>query len=559
MNPARSLFRVYRKNFEMPMPEEGVKVSLYTSLGIIAVTCIMLPCCIICGYISYILSLAMMMEGNRVNGLVSELHIISAFSMILGITVVFNVLFFSSDREHVVTLPINSHLLLAAKFFHTFLAESVMEFLVLFSMFIGYYVAAIEADGPWPALGPVGILAALLGTATLPLLPLIYCTLLSLVLMACLRKVRSRKTFYHCSSFLLVLFIALFLYSFRDMGGISMSNYVDSMVADSNFFLRVCNVLFFTTPMLCRAVAEQNVPGLLFYIVGNAAALGLMLLAGRFLYQEGLYTAGALGSGRSRTREKALNLKPSPLFFSYVKKELRVLLRTRAYSSNCIYINLLWPVGLLVFFHITRENETIQAFFRMYGEGYERASLILLLAVIVIAFIASALNTLASTAFTREGAHVDLIKFIPVSYRTQMLAKGSIAFFVTAPILILSVIIAGLKLQFSVGEGVYFSILSLAILLIVIVIGLGMDSASPFTLWDDEYSALRGNLNSFFNMAVMLVGAILLCGLAFLLYEGFGLPLAAVRVILLVLLLCADAAAVFFGSRIIQNNMSELF
>lgn len=68
MNPVKRLTGIYRKNFEMPMPEEGVKMSIYTSLGIIAVVCIMLPCCFVMGYLSYVMTLAMMVEGNRING-----------------------------------------------------------------------------------------------------------------------------------------------------------------------------------------------------------------------------------------------------------------------------------------------------------------------------------------------------------------------------------------------------------------------------------------------------------------------------------------------------------
>ena len=82
---------------------------------------------------------------------------------------------------------------------------------------------------------------------------------------------------------------------------------------------------------------------------------------------------------------------------------------------------------------------------------------------------------------------------------------------------------------------------------------------SPYTLWDDEYSALRGNLNSFFNMAVMMVMSLLICGLFFLLYELVKLPLTAVYVILPVFLGIINAAAIYYGRRRIIANMKELY
>ena len=559
MNPINRIFKVYRKNFEMPMPEEGVKMSIYTSLGIIAVTCIMLPCCIIMGYLSYVMTLAMMVEGNRVNGLISEMHILSAFAMVLGMPVIFNVLFFSSDREHMVTLPVKSWQLLTAKFFHTFMAESVMEFLIFISMFIGFFIAAVTNSGLWPALHPVSIIAAVSAIVLTPMLPLVYCCLISLILMAALKKVRSIKTFYRSSTIIMAVFVALFLYSFKDMGTISFDNYMDSLAADNNFFLRVCNAIFFTTPMLCKAMAWQSIPQLLLYFISNAAATGMILLLGAWLYQPGLYTAAALGSRKKKVDRDKLNLKSTNIFKSYFIKELKILTRTRAYSSNCVYINIIWPVGVAVFFFITRNNESVQQFMDYYREGYERAQLIILLAVIFMAFVASAMNSLSSTAFTREGSHVDFIKYIPVDYKTQMYVKAAVATCITAPFLILAVIVAYFFLNFSLLTGLLYSLIAIEALLISVVIGLALDSASPHTLWDDEYSALRGNLNSFFNMAVMIVMSLLICGLFFLLYELAHLPLIAVYIALPVFLGIINAAAIIYGRRRIIANMKELF
>ncbi len=559
MNPIRRIFKVYQKNFEMPMPEEGVKLSVYTSLGIIAVVCIMLPCCLIVGYLSYVMTLAMMVEGNRVNGLISEMHILSAFAMVLGMPIVFNVLFFSSDREHMVTLPIKSWQLLCAKFFHTFMAESVMEFLIFISMFIGFFIAAVTNSGFWPSLHPVSIISALCGIVLTPLLPLIYCCLISLILMAVLKRVKNIRTFYNSSTVLMAIFIGLFLFSFKDMGTISFDNYMDSLVADNNFFLRVCNIVFFTTPMLCRAMAWQDLLQLLLYLLCNAAATGLILFLGAYLYQPGLYTAAALGSRKKKVDRDKLDLSPKKIFRSYFIKELRVLTRTRAYASNCVYVNVIWPVGILIFFAITRNNSSIREFIDYYRQGYERASLLILLAVIFVSFVASAMNSLASTAFTREGSHVDIIKYIPVDYKTQMYVKASVAVLLTAPFLILTVVASAFFLNFSFLTGLYYSLIAIEALLICSVIGLTLDSASPYTLWDDEYSALRGNLNSFFNMAVMMVMSLLICGLFFLLYELVKLPLSAVYVILPVFLGIINAAAIYYGRRRIIENMKELF
>lgn len=558
MNKSTSLFHVYRRNSEMPMPKKGLKGSIYFSFALIALSCIMIPCCIIVGYITDILSQALMTSGNRTDALLSEIHLISAMSLIFGMLVVFNVLFFSSDREHMVTLPLTPVQLLAAKFRFTYLAESIMEFAVLLSMYIGFFSASVKTYGAAGTFGVTGILSALIGTFLTPLLPLTYCTILSLLLMFILRKVHNSRIFYRSSTVLLLLFLALFLLSFQGMGGITVENYVESLLAKNNLFFRVCDALFFTNPLLVKAIGDNDPVSLLLCLLGNAASVAVMLLIGRFTYQEGLYTAGALGSSRRGVRRDQLSFDAVSPLKSYLRKEWHVLTRTKAYLSNCILINLLFPAGLCLFFNLSKSNPNVIRFKELYVQGFPRASLLLLLLIIALSFIASALNSLASTAFTREGAHVDLLKYIPLDYRTQALAKTLMAVFVTAPTLLFSIGIITYSLHIPPVNAVFYAVLALSAMLLQIIIGLCMDSAAPYTLWDDEYSALRGNLNSFFNMGISMVAAVFLCALAFLLFELTGLSILIVHAVVLTLMILLDILAVVFGRRILLHNIQTL-
>ena len=128
MNNIFSLYSVLAKNSEMKVPKNEEKGTLYLSLGIIALSCIMIPCCLIVGYVSYIITKALIAAGAPTGGLLAQIQIMSAFSMIFGILVIFNVLFFSSDREHLMPLPIKTSHILTAKFLYSYVAESIMEF-----------------------------------------------------------------------------------------------------------------------------------------------------------------------------------------------------------------------------------------------------------------------------------------------------------------------------------------------------------------------------------------------------------------------------------------------
>ena len=47
----------------------------------------------------------------------------------------------------------------------------------------------------------------------------------------------------------------------------------------------------------------------------------------------------------------------------------------------------------------------------------------MLIAVTAVAFFATAMNSIASTSFTREGSHISFIKHIPMAYELQVRVK----------------------------------------------------------------------------------------------------------------------------------------
>ena len=549
----RSLVKILSKNSEMQLP----KSVGYRVLALVAALGIMIPCTLIVGFISYVMTEALLEAGSPGGGMLFEMQILSAFSMIFGILVIFSVMFFSSDREHFVTLPIPSHHLMMAKFFYAYMAESVMEFMVLIAVFVGYFIAIGRNVGLSAALNPISIIGSLLGVFLIPLVPMIYCAIFSLILMAALSRVKTAKIFYRMSTIFLLLFAGLFLLSLRGIGEVNMENYVESLGSGSNILLRSLNILFFPVPWLSNAISDGSILWLLASLSGNAALLVILYFLGKALYQKGLYTAASLGSSK-KAEIKAKDISDSSQFKASLQKELRVILRTKAFSGNCAYINILWPVGVFLLFHFTRNKGFLAAFIDMYQQGRDRAEMILLMAVISISFIATALNSLASTAFTREGQHLALIKFIPVPYETQLYAKAVVSIIFTYPMLLLSDIMICVYMKVPAYMCVYYALQMLLAHIISLVIGMMMDSSSPYVEWDDEYSALRGNLNTFFNMAIMMVLSMVIVGLGLLIYELLKMPILAFHLLIFIILAVVAIRLVFTGKIKIIENMGKM-
>ncbi len=549
----RSLIKILQKNSEMKLPER----TLYRVLATIAVLGIMIPCTLVVGFISYVMTEALIEVDNPGGGMLFEIQILSAFSMIFGILVIFSVLFFSSDREHFVTLPIPAHHLMMAKFIYAYVAESVMEFMILIAVFVGYLLAVGKNIGLAAAFHPVSLIGSALGVVLIPLIPMIYCAVFSLILMACLSGVKSTKVFYRTSTLFLLIFAALFIVSLRGIGEVNMENYVESLGRGDNLFLRTLNVIFFPVPWLAEAISRGSILMLLLYLVGNAVLILLLYFIGKALYQKGLYTAASLGS--SKKAEIGRNdIREQSQFKASLFKELRVILRTKAFSGNCAYINVLWPVGIWMLFHFTGDKGFLAEYIAMYQAGKERAGMIMAIVVISIAFIATALNSLASTAFTREGRHLELLKFIPVPYETQMYAKAMVSFMFTYPMLLITDIIICIYVKTDILTGAMYAILMLLAHIISIAVGMMLDSASPYTEWDDEYSALRGNLNVFFNMAIMMILAVAALLLGLLLYDVIKLPILIYYIVIFIILAVSAERLVVIAPKRIVANMEKL-
>ncbi len=546
MNSIFSLYSVLAKNSEMKMPKNEEKGTLYLSLGIIALSCIMIPCCLIVGYVSYIITKALIAASAPTGGLLVQIQIMSAFSMIFGILVIFNVLFFSSDREHLMPLPLKSTHILTAKFLYSYVSESIMEFMILISMFIGFFIAY--------KVNIISALSAFVGVILIPLLPMVYCALISLILMSTLKGIKNAKIFNHISTLLLIAFVVLFIFSLRETGNITLENYITSLSDGSNTFSKLLNVLFFTVPLLLKAIEKGSIIYLLLYIIVNLAAFFIMILIGSFTYQEGLYAVGSMGSKKKATDIKASAIKETGAIKAYIRKDFRVILRTRAFASNCVYINLIWPMGLLAFILANKEKVNFIKFVTYFKDNVPGATIIVTMGIIGLSFVATAMNSLASTAFTREGAHLDIIHYLPMSYKDQIFAKSMVSFIGTYPLIALTILIWCIYTSCNPLFIPLFLALSFACFYITCLLGLYMDSLHPYTEWDDEYSALRGNLNNFFNMAIVMVISVIICGIPFLLYNFAGLSLLAFMIIVALSLgILTFICHTFIAKAIIRN------
>ena len=223
---------------------------------------------------------------------------------------------------------------------------------------------------------------------------------------------------------------------------------------------------------------------------------------------------------------------------------------------NCIYVNLLWLVAAPVLGMMAAEGGALNLFAKELQAGDALCCTLMFSAVVASSFVASGLNSIASTSFTREGTHIDLIKYIPADIRMQIKAKAYVSVVITFVPLALSIVI--LTVLFGIPLMILLYIpTALLCCVIACMTGMLMDSISPYTIWSDELSALRGNLNCFFNLAAMILVAAVLAAMSYGLYVLTGSFVAAAGINLIILILAA-LWGIFKGLDKVRSNIESL-
>ena len=137
------------------------------------------------------------------------------------------------------------------------------------------------------------------------------------------------------------------------------------------------------------------------------------------------------------------------------------------------------------------------SFEKLLSKGFVASDLIVLLLVLIISFFATAMNSIASTSFTREGDHFSFIKYAPVSYRTQIGIKAGVSLVYSGITVAVTIIVLCICMHINVPSVIYFIVIGFLSVVCCTYIGLWLDATHPKLNWEDEYGALRGNLNAF--------------------------------------------------------------
>ncbi|MCY6355249.1 putative ABC transporter permease subunit [Clostridium sp. ZS2-4] len=466
-------------------------------LAILLIVCF-LPLGIMIGaFVSELYDILSMIEQQ---GVILSLGfvLVSLIIFFFGIFYVMGTFYFSMDIDNLLPLPFKPSEILAAKFVVVLIYEYVTELLFLLPVIIAY--------GMKSSAGVLYYIYSILIYAVLPVIPLVLASIIVMVIMRFTGFTKNKDRFKLIGGSLAIfLSLGLNVLIQRSSRAAMNPEQIEKMFMEgNNSFVNIISKMFPSTKMASIAVLESgNMTGImnmLIFIGISLLAVGIFLVLG-----EGLYLKGVVGISETTSKRKALSkeqfskeIVENSLLKSYLMKEMKILLRTPAYFMNCVFVNLLWPLFLLIPFLAGGEGlGDLKAMGEMI-DNPKTAAIVVAAGFALIVFVTSN-NAVASTAISREGKNFYINKYLPVSYEKQIIAKVITAFSMG------TVSMASLLLVASI----IFKPPVIILFLIVVVgvfgtlfsnlVGIFVDITRPKLDWDNEQKAVKQNMNVFIN------------------------------------------------------------
>ncbi|MHB1454940.1 MAG: putative ABC transporter permease subunit [Saccharofermentanales bacterium] len=477
-----------------------------------------------------------------------------------GLFYVMSVFYFSNDVVKLLPLPFKPGEIITAKFINT-----------LFYEYLVIIVMLLPAMAAYGILSSAPLLYYVYAVLVLLLLPVIPLVLASIIIMAIMRfapAARNKDRFTMIGGlFALVLGLGM---NFGIQSVMSRSSGADLAALLSKSADAVASVssrLFPGTYFANYALSKPD--GLdSFLMILIFAGLTALFFAVLYFIANLLYFKGVIGISDSVSRGKKMTdaeiaetSSRGSAVGTYVLKELRILFRTPIFFMNNVLMNFLMPVIIVIPLFLGESGneefsiKMIQNLMTsMTSTGDLKYAAYILLGLFGFIMFTAGTNGITESAISRDGNCAYLMKIIPMSYKSQILAKiltGIALSFCGALIIYIIFIII-------LAPPAWFALACLAIIpgavLLPNISGMIFDLYMPKIKWDNEQKAVKQNMNVLYGM--LFAGICI--GLTVVPVVKLELPFPQALIFISVFPLVLAALSAYFVSRITNRCMIQL-
>lgn len=527
-----SLAKVFIRSLSMTKPSTKQQMIVTKILLALVSLFIILPFVVVSGLFIYTVTNSLVEYNYETIGLEFMCILLCVFTFIFSFNVILNELYFTGDIENLLPLPLKPREIVGAKIASIFCAESLVQLLVIFFSVIGFFFAL--------GLSFKNFLLGILGMITLPMIPIIYCSIISLLIMSFTRFIKNKETIRKVGLVFVLAVLMLFVYFLGALQNFDLELYIEGFVNGDQTFLHVMRGIFPHINLFIDILVTGSIRSLLLYILVNIGFIVVLLGLADVCYFKGVVGLSSKDTESKKSSSNILNnIKVENPTNSYFKKEIFTLFRTSSYFLNCILINFIWPIFVYVICKLKFPDLTLSKLKNLVTSTDNNTLIIIFMFVIGVSILLPALNSIASSSFSREGKNFYFMKYIPMDYGNQVYVKLLVSFIIAFIGVNVFSLIFYLVIGLKVSTAFIFLIISFLAILFICSLGIIIDSINPKLVWDDELNALRENSNNFIVMGISIFMFIVLAGLCYLLYKSFGLALAFTSILLILILLNA--------------------
>jgi ABC-2 type transport system permease protein len=429
---------------------------------------------------------------------------------LFGILYVISIFYYASDVEKLLPLPLQPEEIIGAKL----LVTAAYEYIFIRS-----------------GAGLLFYLYGLIVFLVLPVIPLCFASLISMLIMRFTKFARNKDRFNMISGILALVLALAVVFGSQSMMTLNPNDLAGLLSKSAGDIAGLTASAFPGTALAAAALADSSswlAAGQLGLLVLIAAAiLGITMGLSRFLYFQGVIGLGASAASHRRLTARELTDAGTggPAFWTYVWKDIRILLRTPIFFMNNVLMNFLWPVFFLIPLALGKQDQNIDVVIQLlrkttFGPDGQGVPLALAIAFGAACFI-SGTNGIAQSALSREGKLLYIMKILPMSYTRQIWAKLTVGILMS----LIGTLLLAIILIVMIQPPFWFVLLLLAVLpgaiLTTNLAGIIFELYWPKLNWDNEQKAVKQNLNVIYGILL----AMLLAALVIVPVTVFGLAL----------------------------------
>lgn len=424
---------------------------------------------------------------------------------IFGIIYVMGTFYFSKDIEYLLPLPLKPWEITVSKFITVLIYEYLTEAIILVIPLITFGVRSQAGALYW--------LISIIVFIILPIFPLVIATIINIILMSFTNIGKHKeklRTLFGIISVFLGMGISLTMSKFSQNIVKDQSKLIEMISSGNNSMVATITAIFPTAKFSSLALINSQGIKSFYYILAllatTIAAVLIFILIANALYFKGALGGAEVAAKRTNMKNSEFSkaTKKNSIIFSYTIKELKILFRTPAYLINCVLMSFLWPIFLII--PMVSQAGALGEL-TTYMDSVKNLNIdgTILAIVVSVMFFISGSNMVSATAISREGENVFFMKYIPISYKNQILSKvlsGGILSLVSLVFLIAALIMIKMDILFIM----VFIVISIIAGLVANFICILVDLSKPKLKWDNEQMAVKQNFRSmisFFTCAII--------------------------------------------------------